>query len=106
MTREWRSVEAMISLYCRAHHDSKSQLCPQCSTLAEYARNRLAACPYQQKKPTCSRCPIHCYKPSMRAQIQRIMRYAGPRMLWHHPLLALGHMRDGCRKPPDRFPTR
>jgi hypothetical protein len=30
-----------------------------------------------------------------------VMRVAGPRMLWHHPLLALAHWRDGLlsRKP-------
>jgi hypothetical protein len=28
------------------------------------------------------------------------MRYAGPRMMRHHPLLAIGHMIDGLRKEP------
>jgi hypothetical protein len=27
----------------------------------------------------------------MRARIQTVMRYAGPRMLWRHPVLALRH---------------
>lgn len=35
----------------------------------------------------------------MREQIKAVMRYAGPRMLLHHPILALFHMLDGLRKP-------
>jgi hypothetical protein len=28
------------------------------------------------------------------------MRYAGPRMLWQHPILSLRHRLDGFRKAP------
>lgn len=28
------------------------------------------------------------------------MRYAGPRMLYRHPILALQHLFDGLRKEP------
>jgi hypothetical protein len=28
------------------------------------------------------------------------MRYAGPRMLWEHPLLSLRHWLDGFRTAP------
>jgi hypothetical protein len=30
------------------------------------------------------------------------MRYAGPRMLFSHPLLAFMHLLDGLRKPRSR----
>jgi hypothetical protein len=28
------------------------------------------------------------------------MRYAGPRMIWSHPIMALRHLIDGRRKAP------
>ena len=28
----------------------------------------------------------------MRQRMQEVMRYAGPRMLWHHPVTAIGHL--------------
>ena len=31
-----------------------------------------------------------------------VMRYAGPRMLYHHPVLALRHLFDDRRKAPIR----
>jgi hypothetical protein len=36
----------------------------------------------------------------MREKIREVMQYAGPRMIWHHPLLAIGHMIDGRKKEP------
>jgi hypothetical protein len=29
------------------------------------------------------------------------MRYAGPRMLWQHPILSLIHWLDGYRQAPE-----
>ena len=109
MDKERRTVEAMVALYCHAHHGRTGDLCDGCSSLVAYARLRLAACPYQQSKPTCGRCPIHCYKPELRMQIKEVMRYAGPRMFLHYPILAIRHMRDRFRKIPGlpyKNPTR
>lgn len=93
---EMKTVEAMIHIYCRAHHrqqDKKSHvLCTQCYELQEYARMRLDRCPYGESKPTCNKCPIHCYKPEPKAQMREVMIYAGPRMLLPHPYLALRHL--------------
>jgi hypothetical protein len=100
MDNEQRTVEAMVSLYCHAHHGRTEGLCDACISLAAYARQRLAGCIYQGNKPTCGRCPIHCYKPEMRKKIQEVMRYSGPRMLWRHPILAIIHLRDRLRKIP------
>jgi hypothetical protein len=36
----------------------------------------------------------------MRQQVKIVMRYAGPRMLLHHPFLACMHLIDGRRKAP------
>jgi hypothetical protein len=67
----------------------------------DYARTRLRKCPFQEGKTTCAKCPIHCYKPDRREKIRAVMRYAGPRMLVRHPILALLHLIvDNWRKEP------
>lgn len=54
----------------------------------------------QKEKPICARCPIHCYKPVMRERIREMMRYAGPRMLRRHPILAIRHLLEGWKTIP------
>jgi len=98
MRRERRTIVAMIDIYCRDHHDTEG-LCPSCERLQTYALRRLAACPYQEEKPACAHCPIHCYRSEEREEIRDVMRYAGPRMLWHYPYLAFRHLLDRLRKP-------
>jgi Nitrous oxide-stimulated promoter len=100
MKRERKTIECMINIYCRGHHQSKGVPCDECQELLEYARFRLKNCPFQENKTTCGNCPIHCYKPKMREKVREIMRYSGPRMIKHHPLLAVGHMIDGLKKEP------
>jgi len=34
----------------------------------------------------------------MRERVREVMRYAGPKMLTAHPILAVGHMIDGWKK--------
>ena len=36
-------------------------------------------------------------RPKLRATVQEVMRYAGPRMLSRHPVLSLQHMLDQMR---------
>jgi hypothetical protein len=95
--REKKTVQLMIALYCRGHHGTGTELCPECKSLRAYALERLSRCPFAADKPTCAQCPIHCYKPGMRERIRAVMRYAGPRMLRHHPTLALLHIWDAWR---------
>ena len=103
MTREARTLEAMISIYCRDQHGTESgALCPDCAELLRYAGLRLAKCPFQEHKTTCAKCAVHCYKPDRRAQIRAVMRHAGPRMLLRHPRLAFYHLViDGRREKPE-----
>lgn len=89
----------MISDYCRVHHTDQDS-CLECAELLDYALERLKKCPFQEGKTTCVKCPVHCYKPDMRAKIKVVMRYAGPRMIYRHPVLALFHLIDGKRKEP------
>ena len=93
LTREWKTVSAMLQIYCRDHHGRA--LCPDCAELARYVSLRLDRCQFGPDKPTCARCPVHCYQPSRRDEIKAVMRYAGPRMLWRHPWLSLWHLVNG-----------
>ena len=94
MARERRTVEAMIALYCRRIHDSRGALCVDCRELLDYALARLDRCPLAPTKPTCARCPVHCYRRDMRERIIAVMRATRAAMLLHHPLLTILHMRD------------
>jgi hypothetical protein len=103
--REKRTISIMIGMHCREHHDAaEPDLCGECHTLHSYAMQRIDKCPFCLAKPTCANCPIHCYKPDMRQDVRRVMRYAGPRMLKRHPVLAILHTIDGFRKV--EVPTR
>jgi hypothetical protein len=98
--REWRTMTAMISCYCRDHHATNAALCPDCQGLLDYAAVRLERCRFGPEKPVCAKCPVHCYQRARRDRVQAVMRYAGPRMLWQHPILSLRHWLDGFRKAP------
>ena len=101
LNQERATVGAMIRLYCRQLHHSR-QLCGECSNLWEYAEERLEKCPYGVEKPTCQNCPIHCYKPDMREKIKEVMRYSGPRMFFHHPVMAVRHLIHNNKRPASR----
>ena len=89
--QEQRIVEEMICLYCKGVHSNKT-LCNECKDLLEYSKQRSDRCPFMEEKTFCSNCKVHCYKPEMRKRIKAVMRYAGPRILFHHPVLAVKHM--------------
>ena len=92
--REKELVSQMIALYCRRRHKTKGELCPECAKLEEYARTRSEKCPFMETKTFCSNCKVHCYKPDMRQRIREVMRFAGPRMIFHHPVTALRHIME------------
>ncbi len=98
LAREWRTLEAMIQCYCRAHHGVSESCCPECQGLLGYAHVRLERCRFGVEKPTCAKCPVHCYQRERREQVRTVMRYAGPRMLWLHPVLSLRHWLDGLAR--------
>jgi hypothetical protein len=97
LAREWQTIKAMIRSYCRGHHAGGTTLCPECQGLMDYAAVRLERCHFGSDKPTCVKCPVHCYQRERREQIRVVMRYAGPRMLWQHPILSLRHWLDARR---------
>jgi hypothetical protein len=105
IARERKTVRAMIVLWCRALHGTtrKSGLCPGCESLAAYADARLERCSFGEEKPVCRECPVHCYRPVEKERMQEVMRWAGPRMLRTHPVLAIRHLLDE-RKPAPAHP--
>jgi hypothetical protein len=99
LKREHRTLVSMTAIYCKDHHgDHAASLCRVCVDLMDYAERRLDKCPYGQAKPTCAKCPIHCYKKRQRDQVRQVMRYAGPRMPLRHPWRSLGHIFDKLRR--------
>lgn len=102
IARERRTVGAMIAIFCQSEHGTGNGLCPDCEALRAYAQQRLHSCPFQEGKTTCAKCPVHCYRAEMRERIRAVMRYAGPRMLYRHPVMTLQHVVDGRRNKPFR----
>lgn len=92
--RERHTIQVMIRMYCRDRHGGEEP-CAACAALDAYAMARLDRCPFLADKPTCAKCPVHCYAPQRREQVRAVMRHAGPRMAWRHPWLAVCHLVDG-----------
>ena len=84
-------VGKMVGIYCKGKGHG-AVLCPACAELLRYAEARLDSCGFGEGKPFCSKCAVHCYKPVMRLKMRAVMRYAGPRMLLHDPLMAIRHL--------------
>jgi hypothetical protein len=107
LKREQDTFRCMARIYCGHHHPhAGGGLCDDCEDLMQYAEKRLEKCPYGPNKPTCANCPIHCYKTAQREQARVIMRFAGPRMTWRHPLRAINHLLDKLRKAPHPLTLR
>lgn len=89
--QEKQVVTAMIGVYCRKKHKSKT-LCPDCEALNAYASKRLSCCKYGENKSFCSACKTHCYAPQYKVKIKEVMRFSGPWMLLYHPIMAIKHL--------------
>lgn len=85
-------VGEMIKLYCKKNHGTKNDLCKDCQALKDYAEMRSDKCPFMETKTFCSNCKVHCYKAELREQIRQVMRFSGPRMIFHHPVMAINHL--------------
>ncbi len=97
---EKKTVKVMITMYCNSHH-SNGELCNSCSSLLDYALSRIDNCVFGMDKPTCEKCPVHCYEKDQRDEIKKIMRYAGPRMLLRHPVLTIKHLVNNAKSLKD-----
>src|ERR1017187_1866336 len=101
---EQRTIKAMLEIWCEAHslhvRSRSGELCVGCDGLFDYASYRLLKCPYGEEKPKSRKCPIHCYPRDKREQMHEVLRFAGPRMLLRHPILAIRHLLDEKKEPP------
>ena len=89
--REKQTVRKMIELYC-CHHLKQDTMPDEYQHLTEFACRRLDHCKYGEQKTACKNCPTHCYAPKEREQIRKIMRWAGPRMIFYSPIAAINHL--------------
>jgi hypothetical protein len=88
----------MILIFCKGHHPAGGGRCKECADLAEYAATCVALCPYGASKPVCGRCPANCFRNGMLEKMTEVMRYAGPRMLYKHPVLTARHIFAACKR--------
>lgn len=102
LVREKKIISVMVNMYCRDVHHSPGALCADCSDALQYANRHIDRCPFKEEKPTCSICIVHCFRAPQKDTIKTIMRYAGPRMAWRHPLLSITHFFDKFRSPKPR----
>ena len=95
-----------IGLSCRSRHGREGAvplpaelsglvrkpypLCPDCAGLLEYAVRRLRSCPLNPK-PSCKKCPVHCYRPDYRERIREVMAWSGKRMILRGRLDLIRH---------------
>lgn len=104
LEKDERTLVAMARIYCCGHRHipddfNSGPLCGECAETIEYALERTRRCPHDHKG-TCDTCTVQCYKPDMRQKIRLIMAYSGPRMIFHHPVMAIRHLKKKhrCRK--------
>ena len=100
IAREKKTISSMIALYQRRCPEARDDT-EYYQALNGYADKRLDRCVFGEEKPACKQCPVHCYQPAKREEMKQIMRWAGPRMLWRHPILTIRHLIDDKRPVPE-----
>lgn len=99
--REQLVISQMIAIWCAGHHpaDERTEtahcgtaICPACANLDRAAQRHTANCPHMADKTSCQACARHCYPPKEAQAIRAVMRYAGPRMVYRHPVAAIRHI--------------
>ena len=84
--REKMTIQRMIALYQRRSPEAQADDAHY-QALNAYADKRLDKCVFGENKPACK-------------EMKQIMRWAGPRMLWRHPILTVRHLLDDRRPVP------
>jgi hypothetical protein len=96
-----RIVSGLCAIYCAGNHRDRERtalvsdattlgvygrrvprLCDECAEHIRYAEKRRAYCP-RDPKPFCAHCDTHCYRTDESEWQRQMMRYAGPRSMWH-----------------------
>ncbi len=95
--REKKVISEMVKLYCRKNH-KKRELCDECKEVLNCSLKRIDNCQFMETKTFCSNCKAPCYSPKMKEKVKQIMKFSGPRILFHHPLLVISHMLSRFKK--------
>jgi len=96
-----RIVAGLGAIYCAGNHRDRRRsplvsdgaalgvygrrvprLCDECAEHIRYAEKRRAYCS-RDPKPFCAHCDTQCYRADELAWQRQMMRYAGPRSMWH-----------------------
>ena len=80
VARDVEILRQFVDLYCRDHHRTQGELCPECRQLLGRAAERRAKCP-MDPKPKCRDCRVACHRQPDRDRIAEIMKYSSVRML-------------------------
>ena len=100
----------LISIFCSQNHSPQSKvtfiikdeklqqilgnqkrlLCRECHKLLSHGIAKLMLCPYDPK-PSCKKCPSHCYAPGYRERIRKVMRFSGMYLIKHGRLDLIAH---------------
>ena len=110
LERDLRTLIRFVQVYCRDHHADEPtrgvllkthdvrqlagrpvDLCPRCEKLLAHALVKRSHCP-MDPKPQCKHCPKHCYHPTYRDQIRKVMAYSGRHLVMRGRLDYLVHL--------------
>jgi hypothetical protein len=111
-----RLLGDFVAIYCKGNHAARVRValvsdaealgvygrktpvvCEECAAHLRYAEARRAYCP-RDPKPFCAHCDTHCYRPSEGEWQRQMMRYAGPKSMWHgHAVDGIKHMLEARR---------
>lgn len=90
--RDLRTLQAIGSIYCAAHHVDAPKnphgMCAECAATIAFTHDRASNCP-NGHTGNCADCAIKCNRGEQQQRIKAIMKYAAPRMLFKHPLMTL-----------------
>ena len=110
LQRDLATLARFIDFYCRRRHRlaprspvrikthdvdamvrKPLELCSSCRKLLAHAFVKRMRCPLSPK-PACKHCSSHCYHPNYRRDIQRVMKFSGPRLVLSGGLDYLRHL--------------
>jgi hypothetical protein len=108
--RDLKTLAKFVRIYCQGRHQDRQkqpaalkthdverlvggpvELCGPCTKLLTHALVKRTACP-MRPKPACKHCPQHCYHPTYRAQIRKVMKYSGRKLVLRGRLDLLIHL--------------
>jgi len=108
--KDIRVLSDFITIFCRENHLAETKdaflirdasllkalgnkelmLCRDCQKLLNHGIAKLLLCPYDPK-PTCKKCPTHCYAPGYRERVREVMRFSGVYLIKRGRLDLLAH---------------